>query len=494
MKKGLFQSLTVFAAAIFLFNCGAFADSGVQHRVINGSSTEDGQYPWMVALIDVTASDTATGQFCGGALVDPQYVVTAAHCVADVTPNDFQVFYGSNRLPFDKTHRVGVKGIFVHPGYNVDSGGNDLALVKLERRLDLPTIKVITAEQAALAAAGKPAHVLGWGQKDAVYPIMPAVLQDGLMPILSKEVCLDLLGRSFHPDSMLCAGVLSTSNTSADGVDACFGDSGGPLIVGDDNGGFILAGVVNWGFGCATKYPGVYADLLAIGDFTAKRPIAPPFVIDHANLTGTTEVGKALKCTPGNYGGDAVTSLSYKWLKDSNPIDGASADAYTVTASDSGGIISCVVEVGNEGGVTQDTSNEIGPIDIAPVDPSSTDVTPPVTSKLRLDCKSNGRNCLMLVQATDDAGPGTVSAVSGSVTILNKGRCKSRKGGVRSVECTRSKVVSLVASPVSDDTWKVHIPKQRKAVKVKVILQSADVVGNLETPGLITTFKMPAIK
>ncbi len=55
------------------------------------------------------------------------------------------------------------------------------------------------------------------------------------------------------PRIFVCAG------TANGGADSCEGDSGGPMVVKDKNGRYVLAGIISWGIGCGDRNrPGVY--------------------------------------------------------------------------------------------------------------------------------------------------------------------------------------------------------------------------------------------
>lgn len=200
-------------------------------------------------------------------MVAADWVVTAAHCVADLagTPMDptaVTVVAGEyDRAAADGTEQQrAVSQVIVHPGYSPRSSAydNDIALLHLESPVDvshgsLGAIPLLTSPaDDSLAAPDTLATVSGWGTT-AEGGSLPAVLYKVQVPIVSNAVCNS--SSSYNGQitaNMLCAGYASG------GKDTCQGDSGGPLVVPAGS-GWRLAGVTSFGSGCARPdYYGVY--------------------------------------------------------------------------------------------------------------------------------------------------------------------------------------------------------------------------------------------
>lgn len=226
-------------------------------QIVGGSKAAPGEFPWQVALLDAAIRNNFDAQFCGGALVDARWVVTAAHCVFDGRvdpPSRVDVLAGTTRLTRGGV-RVDVDLIVVHPRYNERTSENDIALLRLAWPVgDTPVRPVTRAREVALTAAGTLATTTGWGDTLVSGKRFPNALRKVQVPIVTNQVCNGR--RSYDGDvtaKMVCAGF------AAGGKDSCQGDSGGPLVVPDGDGGFALAGITSWGARCAApnKY-GVY--------------------------------------------------------------------------------------------------------------------------------------------------------------------------------------------------------------------------------------------
>ena len=215
----------------------------------------DCKYPFMVSL--QYNGGWFGGHFCGGALVRPDWVVTAAHCVQGESAGDIKVEIGLH----DVDGTIGsetryVDQIIEHPAYNNFMLSYDYALLHLSSPSSFEPIQLVTDESHSQEPVMS--TTMGWG---AIYSGGPSsdILLEVDVPI--DDSCGYILDAEEDP-SMICAG------DSNGGEDSCQGDSGGPLIMTNDDGEHELIGIVSWGYGCADAgYPGVYSNVWYVRDW-----------------------------------------------------------------------------------------------------------------------------------------------------------------------------------------------------------------------------------
>merc|ERR1712088_413078 len=216
-------------------------------RIVGGQETEVHEYPWQVGLV------TRYGRtpWCGGTLISPTHIMTAAHCTDGNSASNLAVLLGEHNIADAQFNRVDVAEIIQDPNYESRGTNSDFSIL----RLASPVTFSAAVSPACLPAgasqyAGEVATVTGWGTLSSGGN-QPTVLQEVDVTITTNAVCKNAYGSNSITDVMLCA--------ADSGRDSCQGDSGGPLVV-EENGRQALVGVVSWGYGCAMAgYPGVYA-------------------------------------------------------------------------------------------------------------------------------------------------------------------------------------------------------------------------------------------
>lgn len=217
--------------------------------IVDGTATRVQRHPWMVSLQDFD------GHVCGGSIVAPTTVVTAAHCTEEYFEDELTVLAGVSRLR-DPGQRRNVVEIIEHPSY-FDRDGFDIAVLRVDRPFEWSrAVKPIRLARPIEAARTDTAVVTGWGALSETDERGSVRLRQARLPLVDDRTCELLMadeGEWIAPRSELCAG--------AEGSDSCYGDSGGPLVIRNNRGRPRLAGVVSWGVECGGSSPGVYAEI-----------------------------------------------------------------------------------------------------------------------------------------------------------------------------------------------------------------------------------------
>jgi trypsin len=228
------------------------APKNPQHRIVGGSNVTPGKYPFMVSV------QLSGSHYCGGTLIDANWVLTAAHCTVGKAASSFKAKVGITYLSENATGKTyNVSAIKIHPGYGTPkSDSNDASLLQLSGTVNTtnyPPIHISNSTYDYLEAAGTGLVTAGWGTTKSGTRCCPDQMREVTVPAVSDASCGTSYGSSFDAATMVCAGER--------GKDSCQGDSGGPLFAATGI-GYVEVGVVSWGIGCARKgYPGVYTEL-----------------------------------------------------------------------------------------------------------------------------------------------------------------------------------------------------------------------------------------
>uniref|UniRef100_A0A8D0EW20 Peptidase S1 domain-containing protein n=1 Tax=Strix occidentalis caurina TaxID=311401 RepID=A0A8D0EW20_STROC len=227
-------------------------------RMVGGTDAQTGAWPWIVSIQDLWAAGTR--HVCGGSLISPQWVLTAAHCFIKARHiTMWRVVVGATHLtqlgPEAQVRTI--KRLLVHEDYRNIPHINDIALLELDQPVQCSnSIQLACVPDASLKVSElTTCYISGWVSTTARAEGPTDVLQESKVHLIDLNICNSsrwYLG-AVHPHN-LCAGY------PQGGIDTCQGDSGAPLVCKDKNAEYFwLVGVTSWGRGCTrAKRPGIY--------------------------------------------------------------------------------------------------------------------------------------------------------------------------------------------------------------------------------------------
>ncbi|XP_064319698.1 trypsin I-P1 [Phalacrocorax carbo] len=207
-------------------------------KIVGGYTCAANSVPYQVSL-------NSGYHFCGGSLINSQWVLSAAHCYK----SRIQVQLGKQNLALTESTQqlINSAKVIRHSGYSSATLDNDIMLIKLAEPAQLNRAVQTIPLPTSCVATGTTCLISGWGNTLSNDNPYPDNLQCLKAPVLSSSKCTKAYPGKITKN-MICVGFMEG------GKDSCQGDSGGPVVCNGQ-----LQGIVSWGIGCAQKgYPGVY--------------------------------------------------------------------------------------------------------------------------------------------------------------------------------------------------------------------------------------------
>nr|XP_022913020.1 chymase-like [Onthophagus taurus] len=239
-------------------------------RIVAGFDCNPVEYPFYALVI---ISSNKGNKICGGSLVAPNFVLTAAHCCVENDTKRYNIQTGTESIDGKFDYKVNVTDIYIHAKYDPKEYNYDACMLKLHMQIckrqstdyldiaffDYSKFNILTQCSRVISAGFGVQHR---NERKGIlqdhFPFPKKNLQCTLLTLLSNKECSKFWKKGFYNDTMLCA-IDPTPRKS----DVCYGDSGGPLMCGD-----IQIGIISYSRGCGfNNTPGVFTKVSKIKDF-----------------------------------------------------------------------------------------------------------------------------------------------------------------------------------------------------------------------------------
>lgn len=250
----------------------------INSRIIGGSDAPPGRYPFMASF--QTAYTVPNNHHCGGTLISPILVLTAAHCITGAIVVGSEIFINRvSQADASQGLTRRIHALHIYPDWE---SGFDIAIVELDSPVtEVQPISLVSSEDDTYQKPGYWVRAIGWGFLHTHFPTKPDLLQQVELPVVLEKRCSELYPGQ-RVESNLCAGT--------PGLSTCNYDSGGPLFVQDPaTQRFLQIGVTSGGDGsrCEEKEATRFVKLSA--------PEAVRFISSVRNLTSVGDSSDELE-------------------------------------------------------------------------------------------------------------------------------------------------------------------------------------------------------